>query len=121
MSNGNLTDVKTILNDETKMLDLLAAMIDAFAKGYAPCKADDDDFELNNLNCWAKELRGYSKVDKEYAGLSSAALKSALQEEIDVLQTCLDSITSRSAAAQYWKTNIEENIYYTKETLKRVK
>jgi hypothetical protein len=124
MSNANLIDAKIILNDEIKMLDLLAAMIDAFAKGYQPCKAEDDDFELNNLKCWAKELEGYSKVDRRYAGMSSDQLKKELQEEIEFLGSLekhLESVQSKSPAIEYWKNNISENLYYTKETLARVK
>lgn len=118
---SNLTDAKVILNDESKMLDLMATMIEAFAEGYKPCSATDDDFELNNLNCWAKELRGYSDINKQFAAMPSTNLKTALQEEIDVLQQCLAAIKSNSTAAEYWKTNLSENKYYTEQTLARVK
>jgi uncharacterized protein YqeY len=121
MSNGTTIDATVILNDEIKMLDQLVAMIEAFAKDYKPGSAADDDFDFKNLACWAKELKGYRDIDKQYAGMSKSDLRSALQEEIDVLQKCHDSITSQSAAAQYWKTNLYENIYYTRGTLERVK
>jgi hypothetical protein len=120
MSNGKLTDATVILNDESKMLDQLASMVEAFAKGYKPKSPADDDFEFNNLECWAKELKGYRDVNKQYASMSKSDLRSALQEEIDVLKKCRASITSQSAAAQYWKTNLSENIYYTEQTLARV-
>ena len=120
MSNGTSIDATVILNDEIKMLDELIAMIEAFAKDYKP-SAGDDDFNFRNLACWAKELKGYRDTDQQYAGMSKPDLRSALQEEIDVLQKLHDSIESQSAAAQYWKTNLYENIYYTKGTLERVK
>ena len=121
MSNGTSIDATVILNDEIKMLDQLIAMIEAFAKDYKPGSAADDDFNFRNLACWAKELKGYRDTDKQYAGMSKPDLRSALQEEIDVLQKCHNSIESQSAAAQYWKTNLKENIYYTVGTLERVK
>jgi hypothetical protein len=120
MSNGASIDATVILNDEIKMLDQLIAMIEAFAKGYKPSSAADDDFGFNNLVCWAKELKGYRDIDKQYVGMSKPDLRSALQEEIDVLKKCHASITSQSAAAQYWKNNLYENIYYTEGTLARV-
>jgi hypothetical protein len=118
---SNLIDAKVILNDESKMLDQVATTIEAFAKAYAPRSAADDDFELNNLNCWAKELRGYSDINKQFAAMPTTDLKAALQEEIEVLQQCLAAIKSNSAAAEYWKTNLSENIYYTQQSLARVK
>ena len=121
MSNGTSIDATVILNDEIKMLDQLIAMIEAFAKDYKPGPAGGDDFNFRNLACWAKELKGYRDTDQQYAGMSKPNLRSALQEEIDVLQKLHDSIESQSAAAQYWKTNLYENIYYTKGTLERVK
>ena len=121
MSNGTSIDATVILNDEIKMLDQLIAMIEAFAKDYKPGPAGGDDFNFRNLACWAKELKGYRDIDKQYAGMSKPDLRSALQEEIDVLQKCHDSINSQSAAAQYWKANLYENIYYTVGTLERVK
>ena len=121
MSNGTSIDATVVLNNEIKMLDLLVAMIEAFAKGYSPASPADDDFDFNNLACWAKELKGYRDIDKQYVGMSKSDLRSALQEETDVLKKCRDSITSQSPAAQYWKTNISENIYYTEGTLARVK
>ena len=124
MSNGTSVDATVILNDEIKMLDQLIAMIEAFAKDYKPGPAGGDDFNFRNLACWAKELKGYRDIDKQYVGMSKPDLRSALQEEIDVLEKLHDafkSIESQSAAAQYWKTNLYENIYYTKGTLERVK
>ena len=106
---------------KARCLTRLATMIEAFAKGYKPYSATDDDFELNNLDCWAKELRGYSDINKQFAAMPSTNLKTALQEEIDVLQQCLAAIKSNSAAAEYWKTNLSENKYYTEQTLARVK
>ena len=120
MSNGTSIDATVILNDEIKMLDLLVTMIEAFAKGYTPGSPAADDFEFNNLACWAKELKEYRVIDQQYTRMSKPDLRSALQEEIDVLKKCRDSITSQSAAAQYWKTNLSENIYYTEQTLARV-
>ena len=129
MSNGTSIDATVVLNNEIKMLDLLVAMIEAFAKGYTPASPADDDFDFNNLACWAKELKGYRDIDKQYVGMSKPDLRRALQEEIVVLKKLRDafdgpelhSITSQSATAQYWKTNILENIYYTEGTLARVK
>jgi len=120
MSNGTSIDATVILNDEIKMLDQLAAMVETFAKGYKAKSPADDDFEFNNLECWAKELKGYRDINKQYAGMSKSDLRSALQEEINVLKNCRDSITSKSVVAEYWKTNLSENIYYTEQTLARV-
>jgi len=127
MSNGTLIEATVILNDESTMLDQLVAMVDTFAKGYKPGSAADDDFEFNNLECWAEEFKGYRDINKQYAGMSKSDLRSALQEEIAVLKLCQASITSQSAAAQYqgaaaqyWKTFLAKNIYYTEQTLARV-
>jgi hypothetical protein len=120
MSNVTKIDATVILNDEIKMLDLLVLMIEAFAKGYTPSSPAADDFNFNNLACWAKELKGYRDIDKQYARMSKPDLRSALQEEIEVLKKCHDSITSQSAAGRYWKTFFKENQYYTEGTLARV-
>jgi uncharacterized protein YqeY len=121
MSNGTSVDATVILNDEIKMLDQLIAMIEAFVKDYKPGPAGGDDFNFRNLACWAKELKGYRDIDKQYVGMSKPDLTSALQEEIDVLQKLHDAIESQSAAGQYWKANLYENIWYTRGTLERVK
>ena len=97
MSNGTSIDATVILNDEIKMLDQLIAMIEAFAKDYKPGSAADDDFNFRNLACWAKELKGYRDTDQQYAGMSKPDLRSALQEEIDVLQK-LHDVTLRARA-----------------------
>jgi uncharacterized protein YqeY len=120
MSNGTSIDATVILNDEIKMLDQLVAMIEAFAKDHAPASPADDDFNFNNLACWAKELKGYRDIDKQYGGMSKPDLRSALQEEIAILKKCHDSIDSQSAAGQYWKKFFKENQYYTEGTLARV-
>jgi hypothetical protein len=117
MSSGTprVIDAKVILNDESKMLDLLAALIEVFAKFYA-----DDNFEFDNLDCWREELTKYSDMDKQYAGLPDAALKSALTEEIEILENAAKSITSTSPVGQYWKNTLLKNKYYTEQTLKLV-
>jgi hypothetical protein len=119
MSNATI-NATVILNHEINMLDQLAAMIETFTQGYQPSPGDDD-FDFKNLKCWAKELKGYRDIDQQYAGMPAPDLRSALQEEIDVLQGCLNSITSKSAAGQYWADFLSENIYYTGGTLSRVK
>ena len=60
------------------MLDLMATMIEDSPRVQA-LSATDDDFELNNLNCWGKELRGYSDINKQFAAMPSTNLKTALR------------------------------------------
>ena len=114
MSNATprVIDAKVILNDESKMLDLLASKIDDSAKGYA-----DDNFEFNNLRCWAEELKDYSEIDKKYAKMSDNDLKKALAEESSILDECSKTITGNSEVAQYWKNFLLKNKYYTEQTL----
>ena len=105
---------RDILDSENKMLNQLVTAINAFAKDY------DDEFERQNLECWGKELSGYRGVNETYQGMTDDALRAALTEEIEILNQCLDSIKSDSDAANYWKQNLRENIWYTDQTRKRI-
>jgi len=105
---------RDILDSENKMLQQLVTAINAFAKDY------DDEFERQNLECWGKELSGYREVNEKYQGMTDDALRAALAEEIEILNTCLNAITRDSDAAKYWKQNLRENIWYTEKTLGKV-
>jgi hypothetical protein len=112
MSNAKpkVFDAKDILKSENKMLDLVVAMID-FAEGYT-----DDNFEFH----WGEELSAYRDINDKCIKMKNDDLRRALEEEIAILQKCSDSITSKSAAAQYWKSSLLRNKYYTEQTLKWV-
>ena len=106
---------REILLNENKMLEILIAAINAFAKDY-----ENDDFQFQNLSCWAKELNGYRVVNEKYRGMSDNDLKAELQKEADILKNCLAQISETGDAAEYWKTNLRENIWYTEQTRDRV-
>ena len=107
---------RDIMLNENKMLEILVAVINAFAKYYK-----DDDFQFQNLSCWAKELSGYRDISDKYIGMADSDLKAALQAEVDILNKCLSQISSATGdAAEYWKTNLRENIWYTEQTRDRV-
>jgi hypothetical protein len=100
---------RDILDSENKMLEQLIAAINSFAKNY-------DGFERQNLECWGKELSGYSEINKKYMSMTDHDLTVALTEEIDLLTACNASIIQDSDAAKYWKQNIMENSWYTQKT-----
>ena len=66
---------REILLNENKMLEILIAAINAFAKDY-----ENDDFQFQNLSCWAKELNGYRVINEKYRGMSDNDLKAAVTE-----------------------------------------
>ena len=106
---------REILLNENKMLEILIAAINTFAKDY-----ENDDFQFQNLSCWAKELNGYRVINEKYRGMSDNDLKAELQKEADILKNCLAKISATGDAAEYWKTNLRENIWYTEQTRDRV-
>jgi CO dehydrogenase/acetyl-CoA synthase alpha subunit len=105
---------RDILDSENKMLEQLIVVINSFAKDVK------DDFERQNLECWGKELRGYTEVNKKYIGMKDDELRAALTKEVDLLTACEKSITQENDAASYWKQNMEENRWYTEQTRERV-
>lgn len=111
-----MSNAREILDSENKMLEVLDTITQVFAKSY-------EDFEAENLKCWGTELDGYREINDKYIKLDDQKLENALNDEIKILEGCLASIprSNKSDAAEYWKKNLEANIYYTRGLLSRIK
>ena len=92
---------REILKKENEMLDDLIQRATEFAK-----KTVGKEF-VDDLNSWVDDLVGYREINQNLIDLTDdKALDDALGEEITVLETMRDSITSHSKAAEYWRNKL---------------